>query len=308
MTSQEVRALIDAKIKGQGTNVDAGSVLPAILNGILDLIDSGGGGGTSDAVQYIPQELTETQQMQARKNQGLYYSEETPAGTITWDGNTEGKESFNFESFQPLTLYKIADSPAYIPADKISAVLDASGNPITIWLGEGAEAGFDLISGTIVAGFEYDGDTTYGLLILDSPQSTEPAPYDGLTGVYVTENVRTIEYDAYGETVHQIPAKYIPQTIPTVKMEVPSMGGLYYNMAQLNVNQYVPNRDVVFSVEGHTVENIYVSDVINGGADEQEGNTYTFSSGGLYWVQLQLEDDTFPYPYVCAMVYVESGI
>ena len=38
MSKQEITALIAAKIEGQGTNVDAGSVLPAILNGILDLI------------------------------------------------------------------------------------------------------------------------------------------------------------------------------------------------------------------------------------------------------------------------------
>lgn len=38
MSKQEIAALIAAKIEGQGTNVDAGSVLPAILNGILDLI------------------------------------------------------------------------------------------------------------------------------------------------------------------------------------------------------------------------------------------------------------------------------
>ncbi len=38
MTKQEIAALVAAKIEGQGTNVDAGSVLPAILNGILDLI------------------------------------------------------------------------------------------------------------------------------------------------------------------------------------------------------------------------------------------------------------------------------
>lgn len=40
-------------------------------------ISQGGGGGSSDAVQYIPQELTEAQKMQARKNQGLYYEEDT---------------------------------------------------------------------------------------------------------------------------------------------------------------------------------------------------------------------------------------
>lgn len=37
----------------------------------------GGGGGTSNAVQYIPQELTEEQQMQARENLGVYSKQET---------------------------------------------------------------------------------------------------------------------------------------------------------------------------------------------------------------------------------------
>lgn len=36
---------------------------------------SGGGGGGGDAVLYTEQTLTESQQMQARKNQGLYYTE-----------------------------------------------------------------------------------------------------------------------------------------------------------------------------------------------------------------------------------------
>lgn len=38
MQKQEIAAIIAAKIAGQGTNVDAGSALPEILNGILDLI------------------------------------------------------------------------------------------------------------------------------------------------------------------------------------------------------------------------------------------------------------------------------
>ena len=37
MTKEEIKALIDAKIAGQGSAVDAGSALPAILNGILEL-------------------------------------------------------------------------------------------------------------------------------------------------------------------------------------------------------------------------------------------------------------------------------
>lgn len=37
MTKEEIKALIDAKIAGQGSAVDAGSALPAILDGILEL-------------------------------------------------------------------------------------------------------------------------------------------------------------------------------------------------------------------------------------------------------------------------------
>lgn len=37
MTKDEIIALIDAKIAGQGTNIDAGSALPGILKGILEL-------------------------------------------------------------------------------------------------------------------------------------------------------------------------------------------------------------------------------------------------------------------------------
>ena len=38
MEKSELQALIAAKIEGQGTNVDAGSVLPQILNGIIELV------------------------------------------------------------------------------------------------------------------------------------------------------------------------------------------------------------------------------------------------------------------------------
>lgn len=38
MTIDEIRALIGAKIAGQGSAVDAGGALPAILDGILDII------------------------------------------------------------------------------------------------------------------------------------------------------------------------------------------------------------------------------------------------------------------------------
>lgn len=38
MTKDEIKALIDATLAGQGNQVDVGSALPTILNAILDLI------------------------------------------------------------------------------------------------------------------------------------------------------------------------------------------------------------------------------------------------------------------------------
>lgn len=38
MTRNEIQALIDAKIAGQGTNVDAGGALPAILEALVDAV------------------------------------------------------------------------------------------------------------------------------------------------------------------------------------------------------------------------------------------------------------------------------
>lgn len=45
MTKDEIKALIDAKITGQGTQVDVGGALPQILKEIIDNSGSGGGGG-----------------------------------------------------------------------------------------------------------------------------------------------------------------------------------------------------------------------------------------------------------------------
>lgn len=71
------------RVRDDGGKVDPFQTMPyrvwqkksAASGGLVNLLGPGGG-GTSDAVQYIPQELTESQQMQARKNLGVYYSEE----------------------------------------------------------------------------------------------------------------------------------------------------------------------------------------------------------------------------------------
>lgn len=45
MTKEEMKALVSAKIAGQGNQVDLGNALPTIINAIIDALPGGGGGG-----------------------------------------------------------------------------------------------------------------------------------------------------------------------------------------------------------------------------------------------------------------------
>ena len=285
MTSQEVRALIDAKIKGQGTNVDAGSVLPAILNGILDLIDSGGGGGTSDAVQYITQILTEPQQMQARKNQGLYYSEGGGEDvTLTWDGDTTGLETI-------AELYKVSeDAPSASEVKSVSMIQNGAGQTYEV----------GVAPAQIV---EFDGGYAIGslacLVITADEVSVQGTTYTkGVWFVYGNENNRTSQL-VYGqtETVHQIPEKYIPSMgAPAVKMAVPSMGNMEFsNIGFITLNQYVTSRQVEVSVDGKTIQSIEVLNFTDPTAPVADvsisDNIITINQGGIFVILVYLTDD-----------------
>lgn len=285
MTRQEIQALIDAKIKGQGTAVDAGSVLPAILTGILDLIEQGGGGGTADAVQYIPQELTESQQMQARKNQGLYYSEGGGEDvTLTWDGDTTGLETIG-------GLYKVSgDAPSASEVKSVSMIQN------------GTEQTYEVgVSPTQIV--EVEGGYAIGdlvcLVITEDEVSIHGTTYTkGIWFVYGNENNRTSQL-VYGqtETVHQIPAKYIPSMgAPAVKMTVPSMGDMEFsNIGFIILNQYVTSRQVEVSVDGKTIQSIEVLNFTDPTAPVADvsisDNIITINQGGIFVILVYLTDD-----------------
>ena len=58
MKKQDIAALIDGKIKGQGSAIDIGGALPAILGGLNE--------------NSVSDDMDETAQMQMRKDLGLY--------------------------------------------------------------------------------------------------------------------------------------------------------------------------------------------------------------------------------------------
>lgn len=53
MTKEELKALVAAKIAGQGNQVDTGSVLPKVLDEIIDKAFEGGGGDLTDYVKKV---------------------------------------------------------------------------------------------------------------------------------------------------------------------------------------------------------------------------------------------------------------
>ena len=58
---------------------------------IKDEYPKSSGTPEENVIKTSPQNLTEEQKMQARKNQGLYYSDIIPDQLIVeWDGNTDG--------------------------------------------------------------------------------------------------------------------------------------------------------------------------------------------------------------------------
>lgn len=164
-----------------------------------------------DAVKYTAQELTTAQQMQARANQGLYYSTGEPAETIVWDGSADGRASFTLPG--NAVYYKVADrliNPQEISeitgtVQSASTVLDFTAN-ITGMLGMAMISfnqaapffGYSLFAGTY-------GDTDMSFTV----------PEDG-TYIHALTSVTEFELTLNipsTETVHKIEEKYLPDNI-----------------------------------------------------------------------------------------------
>lgn len=113
MTIQEIRDLIAKKIAGQGTQVDVGGGLPAILNAICDTLESGGGGGAAeplvvigtidDSFFFTPNsgQPTFAEAKSAFENQGVILKFEETINMIPYEarvmGYTGGNSDFDYQ-------------------------------------------------------------------------------------------------------------------------------------------------------------------------------------------------------------------
>jgi len=216
MTKEEVKALIKAKIEGQGTNVDAGSVLPAILNGILDLID--GGGGTSDAVQYIPQTLTEAQQMQARTNIGAGTYSKASEGIPKTDLASAVQDSLGKAdtAIQPAEFNELEEEVGTIGNGAYEEAWDGSSAPVVANIPAGVSVTYNGTSytGTLAASASTvdkiylvsDGNGNYDRYVTIENSGTYSWKKVGTTAIplsdYATKTeVSQLEADVNGKTI-----------------------------------------------------------------------------------------------------------
>lgn len=198
-------------------------------------LEGGGGGDTSKLISTEPQELTEEQQMQAKKNQGLYYSETVPEQTISWDGDTTGRNWFKYKQDAqfsiPGTFYKIADGPLDIRTQEIQILVNGNHETVSSgnWLDVNIADPGSVISGSLytvaidirVGVDHYD---TYYIYVCDNVVlNSEIFDFGGempFTGIFVSEGIESITVPEH-EVNHKIDSKYIDDSKYTES--IPSM-------------------------------------------------------------------------------------
>ena len=201
-----------------------------------------GGGSSEGAISYEPQTLTEAQQMQARKNQGLYNKKAIPGFTITWDGDTTGKESIDFG--EGYAFYKMADSPTQIVVDSVQSVgiTWVEGDDTGTELYEFQYLGFQDVSSAFQGGkaFSIIADDGPWVLVCDKVVY-EDVEYNGIyfcryaddTFVSYTASFACNDCDV----IDRIPIEYIPDL--TIYIDYPVGGSPVISRGEDILGQFV---------------------------------------------------------------------
>lgn len=174
MTKEQIAALIAAKITGQGSMVDIGGALPEIL--------------TALAENGISTDMTVAEQMQARKNLGLYYEAQEPGEkTVRW---TDESQSVTLPGWAKIS----DDTPA---KDDIISFAGETGNYL-IFIDQ--TDGYVVTADDVATGMEMR-------IVLDDSDGHEP-------GIYYSWNGRefspALVYTVLVDTVHKVPVKFLP--------------------------------------------------------------------------------------------------
>lgn len=153
------------------------------------------GGGTSDAVQYIPQTLTEEQQMQARANMGLYHSKETLLDEVELTV-ASGRAEARVQNLVEGAVRVVLNYDGGLLAD-MNGTASYIGNPVYDWM-------FEATNGRYSVRYELGVWEIGGV-------------YEVYDGTYTAQ--------VYAIATEQVPDEYIPDTIAR-KADIPESGGI----------------------------------------------------------------------------------
>lgn len=192
----------------------------------------GGGGDATDAIKYTEQTLNESQQMQARKNQGLYYEEEGIGDkTITLGNDVYPPDDWKEYAFGAVRMDVLSSDIFIKMSDDIPSVDEWK--DITQYGQSLDNYTFTEGEGYYIITEDYGGGDTVDIIIVVSDENGASIPNIGNAqseGIYVASSVYTgksynkedwafqnwdldsITYEGTTTVVHQIPAKYIPST------------------------------------------------------------------------------------------------
>lgn len=169
-------------------------------DGAWKVIAGGGGGSSTEtAVSYDEQTLTEAQQMQARKNQGLYY--DFPEEIKTAKGRDAG------ETYGEYHKFITSDTP--LP-DDIKGIYDRDGSSMVYSIDDSQLPNYYLVNHN-----QYW--PAFFLVILQ--ESAEGTYANWPEGIYIRTAGLPSDYDRYSleyaikaEEVSKIPSKYLPES------------------------------------------------------------------------------------------------
>lgn len=219
-----------------------------------------------NVIKTSPQELTEAQQIQARKNQGLYYSEIISEQTISWNGDTTGRDWFKYKQDAqfsiPGTFYKIADAPRDIRTQEIQVLVNGTPNTVSpkYWLDVNIVYPGYVISGSLyIKGIDIyvgvDHYDTYCIYVCDNVVlNSETFDFGGempFTGIFVSEGIESITVPEH-EVNHKIDSKYIDDSKYTESL--PSMILEYTYEGDVFVQNNIAYVRLPKSDEGHNIK------------------------------------------------------
>lgn len=251
----------------------------------------GGGGGATNAVKYTEQTLTEEQQMQARKNLGLYY-EHGESVVIEWDGGTTGRATIDAGG---MLFYKVSDNVLSASDFACATMTTSDGGSSKI----PPEYILELADGFVLAG-NFILSARAGVYDIGiSITVPEDGVYSAMEeGMYVTR------LEIVHETVSKIDKKFIPIGLPDLaEKDIDSLNYVQNKPYDMIYNKRIEDVDCRMIVyDSYDSEAV---DILYNFGDEVEFALNRYLCKLSFSINISDEEDPDKQPYISTTVYLK---